>query len=418
MKKIILCFSLLFGLTNWLLAQKENAGSFNCSYDDLREKGALSPEMIKKQVDFQKIYQERMQQPRTAARMAPVYTIPIVVHIFHEGAALGTQNNPTDAQIQEVIKETSQRFRHIHPTAKSFDNPNYGIDTELEFCLAATDPQGSPTTSIIRYSDNVNTGGEWYGVLFNLQSQYGWSSQDYINVFIVDGVNTCGGSTGNALISTPTCLSSGLMAHELGHYFSLHHTFSGGCANNNCLTDGDGVCDTPPKATAGVTGSCGGTDGNSCTSDENDTNARNPYRPVGLGGLGDQPDMLENYMDYTASCWNSFTLGQKDRMRLYIETYLSSLINSGNTQCDFVDSDGDTFSDAIDECPDFDNNLIGTACDDNDANTTDDVWRPNCTCAGTYQDSDNDGVGIQILSMMYIITTVLAKENPTQMAMG
>jgi len=395
MKRIIFCFSFLLGLTTMILAQQNDATKFGCSYDELKEKGALTPEMVKKQAAFQKVYQQRMQQPNTASRQRPpVYTLPIVVHIFHGAAALGTQNNPTDAQVQAIIKETSQRFRHVHSEAKSYENPNYGIDTEIEFCLAATNPQGSSTTSIMRYSDNVNTGGEWFGVLSNLQSQYGWNPQNYINVFVVDGVNTCGGAiTGNAIIATPDCFTSELMAHELGHYFSLAHTFQGGCTNNNCLTDGDGVCDTPPKASAGITGSCGGTDGNSCTTDDDDTNARNPYRPVSLGGMGDQPDMLENYMDYTGSCWNSFTRGQSDRMRLYIETSLSSLIASGNTQCSSVDSDGDTYSDAIDDCPDFDNRLIGTACDDNDANTTDDFWRSSCDCRGTYQDSDQDGVG-------------------------
>ncbi len=48
--------------------------------------------------------------------------------------------------------------------------------------------------------------------------------------------------------------SHGLMvyAHEMGHYFGLQHTFEGaGTANaelvdgSNCLTAGDGICDTP-----------------------------------------------------------------------------------------------------------------------------------------------------------------------------
>ena len=34
----------------------------------------------------------------------------------------------------------------------------------------------------------------------------------------------------------------------------------------------------------------------------------------------------------------------------------------------------------------------GTACDDGDACTTNDVYDAACNCAGTYADSDNDGV--------------------------
>lgn len=395
MKKLAVIFSLLLGLTTLLLAQDKDAKDYHCAYDELREKGVLPPEVLRKQAAFQKVYQQRMQQPRATSRQRPpVYTLPVVVHIFPNGAALGTQDNPSDEQVQAVINQTSMRFRHVHPKAKSYENPNYGADSELEFCLAAVNPQGSATTAIMRYNDNVNTSGEWFSVLFNVQSQYGWAPQNYINIFVVEGVNTCGGAiTGTSIIATPFCFTSGLLAHEIGHYFSLAHTFAGGCTNNNCLTDGDGVCDTPPKARAGITGDCGSAAANSCTTDDDDTNARNPYRPVSLGGLGDQPDMLENYMDYTGSCWNSFTRGQSERMRLFLETNLSSLIASGNTQCNFVDSDGDGYSDGADICPDFDNNLFNTPCDDNDANTTGDVWGTNCECAGVFQDSDNDGVG-------------------------
>ena len=55
----------------------------------------------------------------------------------------------------------------------------------------------------------------------------------------------------------------------------------------------------------------------------------------------------------------------------------------------FQDSDNDGICDAEDPC---DNNLAGTTCDDNDACTINDVYDADCNCAGTYQDSDNDGV--------------------------
>ena len=56
------------------------------------------------------------------------------------------------------------------------------------------------------------------------------------------------------------------------------------------------------------------------------------------------------------------------------------------------DSDGDGVCDADDVCPGFDDGLIGTACDDGDPCTENDVWGTNCACAGTYTDSDGDGV--------------------------
>jgi len=56
---------------------------------------------------------------------------------------------------------------------------------------------------------------------------------------------------------------------------------------------------------------------------------------------------------------------------------------------DLLDSDGDTIPDGCDTC---DNNLIGTPCDDGDACTINDVYDANCGCAGTFEDTDSDGV--------------------------
>ncbi|MEL6867764.1 MAG: M43 family zinc metalloprotease, partial [Bacteroidota bacterium] len=36
------------------------------------------------------------------------------------------------------------------------------------------------------------------------------------------------------------------------HYLGLYHTFQGGCTNNDCTTDGDRVCDTPPDQSTAV----------------------------------------------------------------------------------------------------------------------------------------------------------------------
>jgi len=56
---------------------------------------------------------------------------------------------------------------------------------------------------------------------------------------------------------------------------------------------------------------------------------------------------------------------------------------------DTADADGDGIPDGCDNC---DNALIGTSCDDGDICTTGDEYDSNCNCAGTFADSDNDGV--------------------------
>ena len=56
------------------------------------------------------------------------------------------------------------------------------------------------------------------------------------------------------------------------------------------------------------------------------------------------------------------------------------------------DSDGDGVCNADDQCPTFDDNLLGQPCDDGDACTVGDVYS-NCGCTpGAFQDADNDGI--------------------------
>ncbi len=54
---------------------------------------------------------------------------------------------------------------------------------------------------------------------------------------------------------------------------------------------------------------------------------------------------------------------------------------------DNVDTDGDGTPDFCDDC-----STAGQPCDDGDACTTGDVYDADCNCAGTYTDSDGDGV--------------------------
>lgn len=60
--------------------------------------------------------------------------------------------------------------------------------------------------------------------------------------------------------------------------------------------------------------------------------------------------------------------------------------------CPDGDDDQDGICNSNDVCPAFDDNLIGTPCDDGDPCTTGDVYTSTCSCQGTYSDSDQDGV--------------------------
>lgn len=92
------------------------------------------------------------------------------------------------------------------------------------------------------------------------------------------------------------------LAHELGHYFGLFHTFQNGCGRT-----GDRVDDTPKEAYSYSGGDCD-LKRDSC-----------PEAP----GI----DPINNYMDYSQdACLNTFTKGQRQRMRQITAKYKKSLM--------------------------------------------------------------------------------------------
>jgi len=309
----------------------------NCPSDLMHEE-LLMEDLVyaDRYATFEKLYRQRVQDITNAAgtkRSAVVYTLPVVVHILHSGEALGTTENPTDSYIENSITVSSQRFRHAQAGANTYAPPldvYYGADTEIDLCLAHEDPDGNYTSGIVRYYDPINTQDPSSSFLNSIE----WDTDKYINMFIATNIGgPCGYFTGGSndyTVYLASCYNTGLVAHELGHYFSLAHTFAanGSCVNDDCLSDGDGVCDTPPKLNSGFTGSPCAAPGNECTTDEDDTSTNNPFRAVAAGGIGDQNDMLENYMDYTGSCWDCFTQGQKVRMRTYIDAFRVALKNN------------------------------------------------------------------------------------------
>ena len=76
----------------------------------------------------------------TGYRTSTEYTLPVVVHILHHGEAVGVGNNLSDARVQEAIDAMNADFRGEYG----------GVDTDIEFELAARDPEGNPTSGIVR----------------------------------------------------------------------------------------------------------------------------------------------------------------------------------------------------------------------------------------------------------------------------
>lgn len=274
-----------------------------------------------------------MHAERSNERSDEIYTIPVVVHIIHEGEPIGSGSNISDEQVLSAIEALNEDFRKLPGT----QGDGNGVDVGLEFCLAVRDPDGNASTGINRvdgsviplYADEgINITGTEGANEDDVKSLSVWPREDYLNVWVVneiennnalsgiqgfayfpidnfvDGVCVLHNAFGTVGNLKPNTALNRTLSHEVGHYFSLYHTFhmTDECdEETNCNSQGDRVCDTPPTTLGGNCNSpaCGGS------------------------------QQVENYMDYTAeSCRDMFTQGQKDRMRNCLISQRPTLLES------------------------------------------------------------------------------------------
>ena len=179
-------------------------------------------------------------------------------------------------------------------------------------------------------------------------------------------------------------MNTSTFAHEIGHYLGLYHTHQGGnelVNGTNCSTAGDLLCDTPadPTLSGLVNTSC-------------------QYLGSATDANGDLyvPDPL-NMMSYSQKhCRDIFSSDQSARMNFFYNSVRAAQLTCSGTVnlcCADGDADGDGVCDGVDQCPGFNDNLIGTACEDGDVCTTGETYDTSCTCSGgTSADSDADGV--------------------------
>ncbi len=249
--------------------------------------------------------------------MPPPYIIPVVVHIIHQNGA----ENITDAQVLQGIQYLNDGFAN----ANFYDAGN-GVDTKIQFCLAKRDPNGNATTGVNRIASPLTDVSIATNDL-QMKDLSRWNPFEYVNIWLVRSINA-GNIAGYAYLPAShggpedgvvmlgnlfDQLGEGntTLIHEFGHYFGLYHTFEGGCFNDDCLADGDQVCDTPPDGTTAPPGDCSAII-NSCTTD-----------------IPDENDINWNYVDYgNQPCRSGYTQGQTDRMHFFIENARQSLLNS------------------------------------------------------------------------------------------
>lgn len=346
----------------------ETKTGIRCLSDEMKSREQQNmPGLKSVEENFNKtIYHFLTSQQFTKSATGVTY-IPVVVHIMHNNGA----ENISDAFVIQGIQDLNEAFSN----SGAYTNAS-GVDTQIQFCLASQDPSGNFTTGITRtltpLTDMIAETDD-----INLKLTMFWPTNKYLNIWLVREITSLSIGSGvagyatlpytggafNGIVNEARWFGSStdnskIHIHEAGHFLGLYHTFEGGCNNNNCLTDGDKICDTPPDASTAPVG-CG-TSVNTCTTDDDDLSIQNPFRPVSVGGLGDQQDMISNYMDYGyQNCQSHFTQGQSDRMNAVLSTLLNyfTLSSGCANPCGFVInsfshslpyyslSSGDVFSD-------------------------------------------------------------------------
>ncbi|QKG57178.1 T9SS type A sorting domain-containing protein [Hymenobacter sp. BRD128] len=263
---------------------------------------------------------------RTTA--ATTYTLPVVVHIIHNGEAAGTGANISQAQVQSQFDVLNEDYRNLNADGALVPAAFQPVraDAQVQFVPALRDPGGRllPEPGIDRVDRNtLGLPAPPYDlstVENTVKPATDWNPDQYLNIWVLDlgttllgfaqfpdntaglaGLSPSGGdaNTDGVVIAYaafgrvgtlyPNYNKGRTLTHELGHWLGLIHVWG----DSNC---GDDYCaDTPTQETS-------------------NTGCRTfPHVTCSNAPTG---DMFMNFLDYSDdACLQLFTNDQKGRMQ-------------------------------------------------------------------------------------------------------
>jgi PKD repeat protein len=282
-------------------------------------------------LDFEDAVQQKIAELRALKKsgrvMSGVVSLPIIVHVVHNGEGVGSGTNISQAQVQAQIDVLNEDFRRLVGSPGGASNNPIAADIEIEFCLSPVGVNGETLAEpgIHRYNGGRS---DWTTeqIENQLKPATSWNPNIFYNIWTVkfasanasligyaqfpdqsglSGLNSSGGfastdgvviryqsfgstDKGNFPVMVAPYNKGRTLTHETGHWLGLRHIWGdGACAD-------DFVADTPTQQSPS----------SGC--------------PVGRFSCS-STNMVENYMDYSNdACMNIFTEGQKARMQAVI----------------------------------------------------------------------------------------------------